>query len=86
MHLTGAPMEKSIAYSHGKSPEVNDNVYSDISLIDIESGTIKPIAATGAGEIKSAVQPRWKIDRLLLLQTDPVDWSGPRSCKNLFCC
>jgi Tol biopolymer transport system component len=41
---------KSIAYSHGKTPEANDNVYSDVSWVDIESGNIKKIAATNAGE------------------------------------
>jgi dipeptidyl aminopeptidase/acylaminoacyl peptidase len=71
---------KSIAYSHGKTPEVNDNVYSDISLIDVESGTIKPIAATGAGETTPLFSPDGKMIAYYST-TDPVDWSGARMAK-----
>lgn len=71
---------KSIAYGHGKSPEVNDNVYSDISLIDVESGTIKPIAATGAGETTPLFSPDGKMIAYYST-TDPVDWSGARMAK-----
>lgn len=75
-----SPDGKNIVYSHGKSPEANDNVYSDVSLIEIESGNIKSIAATGAGESN----PQWSPDGKLIVyycSTDPVDWSGPRHAK-----
>ncbi len=71
---------KSIAYSHGKSPEVNDNVYSDISLIDIETGNIKSIASTGAGESNPNFSPDGKLIAYYC-SADPVDWSGPRHAK-----
>ena len=71
---------KRIAYSYGKSPEVNDNVYSDISIIDIESGNIQPIANTAAGETNPQFSPDGKM--LVYYSTsDPVDWSGPRYAK-----
>ena len=71
---------KSIAYSYGKSPEVNDNVYSDISIIDIESGNIQSIANTEAGETNPEFSPDGKM--LVYYSTgDPVDWSGPRYAK-----
>lgn len=71
---------KSIVYSHGKSPEVNDNVYSDISLIEIESGTIKSIAKTPAGETNPQFSPDGKI--IAYYSTaDPVDWPGPRHAR-----
>ena len=71
---------KSIAYSYGKSPEVNDNVYSDISIIDIESGNIQTIANTEAGETNPEFSPDGKM--LVYYSTgDPVDWSGPRYAK-----
>ncbi len=71
---------KAIAYSHGKSPEANDNVYSDISLIDVESGNIKPIAITAAGETTPLFSPDGKY--IAYYSTgDPVDWSGPRHAK-----
>ena len=75
-----SPNGKTIAYSHGKSPEQNDNVYSDISMIDIESGTIKSIAATGAGESNPLFSPDGKMIAYYS-STDPVDWSGPRHAK-----
>jgi Tol biopolymer transport system component len=71
---------KSLAYSHGKSPEANDNVYSDVSLVDIESGTIKPIAATGAGESNPLFSPDGKLIAFFSTE-DPVDWAGPRHVK-----
>ena len=45
-----SPDGKSIVYTHSQSPRVNDNVYSDIALVNISSGAIKQIAATEAGE------------------------------------
>ena len=51
---------KQLVFSYGKSPEVNDNVYSDISLIDIESGAIKSIANTNAGETNPLFSPDGK--------------------------
>jgi dipeptidyl aminopeptidase/acylaminoacyl peptidase len=71
---------KQLVYSHGKSPEVNDNVYSDISLVDIESGTVKSIANTNAGETNPLFSPDGKYIAYYCT-TDPVDWSGPRHAK-----
>src|SRR6185436_9862200 len=75
-----SPDGKSIVYSHGKSPEVNDNVYSDISMIDIESGKNKSIASTGAGETNPLFSPDGKLIAYYSTE-DPVDWSGPRHAK-----
>jgi dipeptidyl aminopeptidase/acylaminoacyl peptidase len=72
-----SPDGKSIAYSHGKSPEANDNVYSDVSLIDIESGSIKKIASTNAGETNPLFSPDGKL--IAYYSTDDrVDWAGPK--------
>ena len=71
---------KSIAYSHGKSPEVNDNVYSDISMVNIETGAIKSIAATAAGETNPVFSPDGKL-LAYYCTADPLDWSGPRHAK-----
>lgn len=75
-----SPDGGSIVYGHGKTPEVNDNVYSDISLVDIGSGTVKPIASTGAGETNPLFSPDGKM--IAYYSTaDPVDWSGPRHAR-----
>ncbi|MBL7723889.1 MAG: S9 family peptidase [Chitinophagaceae bacterium] len=71
---------KQIAFSHGKSPEVNDNVYSNISLIDIETGAVKPIANTNAGETNPQFSPDGK-HIVYYCTADPVDWSGPRHAR-----
>lgn len=68
---------RQLVYSHGKSPEVNDNMYSDISLAEIETGTIKSIARTNAGETNPLFSPDGKMIAYYST-TDPVDWSGPR--------
>lgn len=75
-----SPDGKQIAFSHGKSPEVNDNVYSNISLIDVETGTIKSIANTNAGETNPRFSPDGK-HIVYYCTADPVDWSGPRHAR-----
>lgn len=71
---------QSIAYSHGKSPEANDNIYSDISMIEIETGKIKTIASTGAGETNPVFSPDGK-QIVYVCTTEPVDWSGPNHAR-----
>lgn len=75
-----SPDGKQIAFSHGKSPEVNDNVYSNISLIAVETGTIKSIANTNAGETNPQFSPDGK-HIVYYCTADPVDWSGPRHAR-----
>jgi dipeptidyl aminopeptidase/acylaminoacyl peptidase len=75
-----SPDGKQIAYSYGKSPEVNDNVYSDISLMDVETGAIKSIAKTNAGETNPQFSPDGK-HIVYYCTADPVDWSGPRHAR-----
>lgn len=75
-----SPDGKQIVFSHGKSPEVNDNVYSDISIINVENGELKEIAATGAGENNPIFSPDGK-HLAYASTTDPVDWSGPEHIR-----
>lgn len=71
---------KNIAFSHGKSPEVNDNVYSDISMVNLETGKVSPIAHTAAGESGPIFSPDGKY-LVYHSTTDPLDWSGPNFAK-----
>jgi len=56
----------SIVYSYGKSNKANDNSYSDIALINIETGVIKNIANTPAGESAPQFSPDGTLISLLL--------------------
>jgi dipeptidyl aminopeptidase/acylaminoacyl peptidase len=71
---------KEIVYSYGKSPKVNDNVYSDIALVDVETGKIKTIANTGAGETDPQFSPDGKMI-VYYCTAEPVDWSGPKHAQ-----
>jgi dipeptidyl aminopeptidase/acylaminoacyl peptidase len=75
-----SPDGRFIAISHGKSPKVNDNVYSDISLLEIATKTVKSLAATGAGETGPLFSPDGKYIAYNCT-ADPVDWSGPEHVK-----
>ena len=75
-----SPDGNTIAYSFGKSPEANDNVYSDISLVDIGTGKIKTVANSPAGENNPQFSPDGKLIAYGCT-TDPVDWAGPRHVK-----
>ncbi len=75
-----SPDAKHIAFSHGKSPKANDNVYSDISILELESEKVMPLATTGAGETSPIYSPDGKY-LVYYCTTDPVDWSGPEHAK-----
>lgn len=70
-----SPDNNWIAYSHSVSSRVNDQVYSDVSMINIKTGEKKDIASTGAGESS----PAFSNDGKYLAYTsseDPVIWGG----------
>ncbi len=53
-----APDSRRIAFETRPTPDANDGRRSDILEVDVESGAVKPIAATGAAE----AQPRYSRD------------------------
>lgn len=71
---------KSIVFSHGKSPKVNDNAYSDISVIDLASGKTKVLVNTGASETDPHYSPDGKWIAYECTQ-DPVVWAGKTVIK-----
>ena len=75
-----SPDGKTIAYSFGKTPEANDNNYSDVSLIDIETDKASSVAATGASESTPMFSPDGKL-LAYYCTTDPVDWPGAKHVK-----
>ncbi|MSP08492.1 MAG: S9 family peptidase [Chitinophagaceae bacterium] len=70
----------TIVYSYGKSTKANDNIYSDIALINIETGVIKNIANTPAGEST----PKFSPDGTLIsyyCSENPNDWPGAKHAQ-----
>jgi dipeptidyl aminopeptidase/acylaminoacyl peptidase len=67
-------------FSHGKTPLVNDQVYSDISIVDVASGKSKELVATPAGEADPIFSPDGKYF-VFYSSEEKVDWAGPESAK-----
>jgi dipeptidyl aminopeptidase/acylaminoacyl peptidase len=77
-----SPDSAAIAFAHTPTPSADDWPKSDISEVTVQSGAVRPIAATGAAEhsphyspdgrylafVRSTDPPRWAtIDRIVLL-------------------
>ena len=77
-----SPDNKSIVFTHGSSSRVNDQVYSDISMVNISSGEVKKIAATGASESDAVFSPDGK-SIAYFVSEDPVIWGGKTTVRIL---
>ena len=75
-----SPDGKQIVFSHGKTPLVNDQVYSDISIVDVATANAKKIIATPAGESNPIFSPDGKMI-VYYASEEKVDWAGPESAK-----
>jgi len=75
-----SPDGKWIAYQHAASPRVDDNLFSDLAMVNITSGEIKKIAATDAGEWKPLFSPDGKWIAYISAM-DGKDWDGTFKIK-----
>jgi dipeptidyl aminopeptidase/acylaminoacyl peptidase len=75
-----SPDGKTIAYSHARSPLANDNVYSDISITNIETGETRPLVNTPAGENNPKYSPDGKWIAFSC-SDNPVVWGGKTIIK-----
>jgi dipeptidyl aminopeptidase/acylaminoacyl peptidase len=68
-----SPDGKTIAFTHTPTPKADDWRRADISLIDVASGKVKPLAVTGAAEMSPYYSPdgRWIA---YLKSDDPPTW------------
>jgi dipeptidyl aminopeptidase/acylaminoacyl peptidase len=68
-----SPDGKTIAFEHAPTTKLEDWTLADISVIDVASGTVKPLAATGAAQLSPHYSPdgRW----VAFLKSDlPATW------------
>jgi len=70
-----SPDNSWIVYDHGKTPLVNDNIYSDIAMVNVSSGEVKNVVNTTAGESHPLFSPDGK-SIAYVLSEDPVIWGG----------
>jgi len=70
-----SPDGKQIVFSHGKTPMVNDQVYSDISMVDLASGNSKKLVASPAGESGPMFSPDGKYIAYYCTE-EKLDWAG----------
>jgi dipeptidyl aminopeptidase/acylaminoacyl peptidase len=71
---------KTIAYSHGRSTLANDNIYSDISLANIETAESRVLVNTAAGETNPQYSPDGKWIAFTC-SDNPVVWGGKTVVK-----
>ncbi len=70
-----SPDSHAIAFTHTPTPGADDWTRSDISEVTVETGAVRPVAATGAAEHT----PRYSPDGRYLAfvrSTDPARWAG----------
>ena len=75
-----SPDGKQIVFSHSKTALVNDQVYSDISIVDVTSGNAKKLLTTPAGESSPVFSPDGKYFAFYSTE-DVVDWAGAEHVK-----
>ncbi|HUU26803.1 MAG TPA: S9 family peptidase [archaeon] len=68
-----APDGKTIVFAHMPTPHVNDWPLADISIVDLKTGEIKPLARTGASENSPVYSPDGS-SIAYLAGDDPSTW------------
>ncbi len=70
-----SPDGKSIVFAHRKSPSADDWTTSDVSIVDVASGTVTPLATTGGSEFAPLFSPDGK-SVALVISDNPPRWAG----------
>jgi dipeptidyl aminopeptidase/acylaminoacyl peptidase len=70
-----SPDSKTIVVSHAKTPRPDDWTTSDLSLVDVASGTIKPLVGTPAAEFAPLYSPDGK-SIAYVASDNPPTWGG----------
>jgi dipeptidyl aminopeptidase/acylaminoacyl peptidase len=72
-----SPDSKSIVFAHQKTPKANDWPTSDVSVVDVASGDVKPLAASPASESRPLYSPDGKWIAMTV-SDNPPRWAGSR--------
>jgi dipeptidyl aminopeptidase/acylaminoacyl peptidase len=75
MDFDWSPDSRTIAFAHQPTPVADDWVHSDISEVNVESGAVRDVAATGAAEQSPHYSPDGKY-LAYMRSTDPARWAG----------
>lgn len=75
-----SPNGKSIVFAHRKSPGADDWTTSDVSIIDVASGDLTPLATTSRSEFAPLFSPDGK-SVALIASDDPPRWAGDYSLQ-----
>lgn len=75
-----SPNGKSIVFAHRKSPGADDWTTSDVSIIDVTSGDLTPLATTSRSEFAPLFSPDGK-SVALIASDDPPRWAGDYSLQ-----
>jgi dipeptidyl aminopeptidase/acylaminoacyl peptidase len=75
-----SPDGKSIVFTHTKTPSQDDWSSADLSLVDVEAGTIRPLVHSAAAETTPLFSPDGQ--RIAFLESDtPATWAGSKSVR-----
>jgi dipeptidyl aminopeptidase/acylaminoacyl peptidase len=74
-HFDWSPDGKWIAFDHQPTPLVDDWTRGDVSLVEVETGTVKPLAATSAAESKPFFSPDGR-SIAFEVSDAPAHWAG----------
>jgi dipeptidyl aminopeptidase/acylaminoacyl peptidase len=72
--LDWAPDSRSIAIAHQPTPKADDWTRSDVAEVDVASGEVKPVAASGAAESEPKYSPDGKY-LAFVRSSEPVRWA-----------
>ena len=75
-----SPYGNSIVFAHRKTPSADDWTTSDVSIVDVATGQITPLASTGASEFAPIFSPDGKFVAMVV-SDDPPRWAGSYSLQ-----
>ena len=69
-----SPDGKAIVFMHQPTPNVDDWPRTDVSIVDVETGAVRPLLATGAAETDPMFSPDGR-SVALAVSDDPPTWA-----------